>query len=54
MFFVMALQATTELTGAVLVLWIGMLLLFTQSKEIQNLCYRTPGTGTSHSLRVAA
>jgi hypothetical protein len=42
-FYVMALQATVELTGAVLFLWICMLLLLTQPKEIS--CYRTTGTG---------
>jgi len=50
-FYAMALQATMELTGKVLVLWTGML-LFTQSKDIS--CYRTTGTGTSHSLCIAA
>ena len=51
-FYVMVLQTTMGLTGAVLVLWNGVLLLLTQSKEIS--CYRTAGTGTSHSLYVAA
>jgi hypothetical protein len=51
-FYIMALKATMELTRAVLVLWSGMLLLLTQSKEIS--CYSTAGTGTSHSLYIAA
>ena len=50
-FYVMALQATMGLTGTVLVLWTGML-LFTQSKNLS--CYRTTGTGTSHSLCIVA
>jgi hypothetical protein len=48
----MALRATMELTEAVLIVWNGMLLLLTQSKEIS--CYTTAGTGTSHSFCVAA